>query len=71
MQLVPGFSMSVKLREDWTVVRVGRAEARMRTTLDVRPIRIRRRIRTGEGEGSGLWFASPSGSDAGAEEGQC
>ena len=70
MQLVPGFSMSVKLREDWTVVRVGRAEARMRTTLDVRPIRIRRRIRTGEGEGSGLWFASPSGSDAGAEDGQ-
>ena len=38
----PGFSMLVKLREEWTVVRVGRAEVRMRTMLDaVRPIRIR------------------------------
>ena len=41
----PGFSMLVKLREEWTVVRVGRAEVRIRTMLDaVRPIRIRRRI---------------------------
>ena len=40
--------MLVRLREEWTVVRVGRAEARMRTMLDeVRPIGIGivRRIR--------------------------
>ena len=37
--------MSVKLSEDWTVVRVGRAEARISTTLDVRPIRIRIKIK--------------------------
>ena len=64
----PGFSMSVKLREDWTVVRVGRAEARMSTTLDVRPIRIR--IKTGSGEGSGPWLSCPSGSDAGPGQDQ-